>query len=91
MERWTRFRKQAVLQAITTGELSRAEAIAKYELSEEELYQWERLYNRFGTAGLRATRVQVYRELVKHVKPRGRPRLALASFRRPGDDDCTGS
>jgi hypothetical protein len=41
--------------------LSRAEACARYHISEEELRLWERAVRCAGVPGLRVTRVQIYR------------------------------
>ncbi len=59
--RWVVRRKAAVLRAIEAGVLSRAEACARYHISEEELRLWERAVRCAGVPGLRVTRVQIYR------------------------------
>lgn len=59
--RWVARRKAAVLTAIAAGTLSRAEACARYRLSEAELRIWERAVECAGVPGLRVTRVQIYR------------------------------
>lgn len=62
-KRWVASRKADVVRAIRTGLLSRSEACLRYRLSNEELHLWERALDAAGTPGLRATRVQVYREV----------------------------
>lgn len=59
--RWVARRKAAVLSAITAGTLTRAEACARYRISEAELRLWERAVECAGVPGLRVTRVQIYR------------------------------
>ncbi len=59
--RWVVRRKAEVVAAINAGRLTRAEACARYRLSEEELCLWERAIGAAGVPGLRVTRVQVYR------------------------------
>ena len=59
--RWVARRKAAVLDAIAAGVLSRAEARARYHISEAELRLWERAVACAGVPGLRVTRVQIYR------------------------------
>ena len=61
--RWVPSRKADVVRAIRDGVIDRAEACARYALSLEELCLWERAIDAAGTAGLRVTRVQVYREV----------------------------
>lgn len=60
-KRWVARRKAAVLTAIDAGVLSRAEACARYHISETELLLWERALRCAGVPGLRVTRVQIYR------------------------------
>ncbi len=60
-ERWVARRKAAVLDAIAAGVLTRAEACARYSISEAELRLWERAVACAGIPGLRVTRVQIYR------------------------------
>ena len=59
--RWVARRKAQILAAIAAGKLSRAEACARYRLSEAELRLWERAVKFAGVPGLRVTRVQIYR------------------------------
>lgn len=61
IKRWVTRRKAEVVAAVVGGLLSRDEAIRRYGLSDEEFSAWERLYSRHGTKGLRATRIQQYR------------------------------
>ncbi len=60
-KRWVARRKAAVLDAIASGVLSRADACARYRISEAELRLWERAVACAGVPGLRVTRVQIYR------------------------------
>ncbi len=59
--RWVPRRKAAVLTAIEHGLIGRAEACARYSISEAELRLWERAVHFAGEPGLRVTRVQAYR------------------------------
>ncbi len=60
--RWVVRRKAEVVAAIEGGILTIAEACERYELSLEELASWQRAVEREGMGGLRATRVQHYRQ-----------------------------
>ena len=62
-KRWVPSRKADVVHAIRSGVIGRNEACARYSLSHEELTLWERAIDVVGTAGLRVTRVQIYREV----------------------------
>jgi hypothetical protein len=62
-QRWVARRKAAVLAAINAGVLSRAEACARYHISEIELRLWERAVHFAGVPGLRVTRVQIYKPI----------------------------
>lgn len=61
--RWVPSRKADVVGAIRAGIIDRAEACSRYALSLEELCLWERAIDAAGVAGLRVTRVQVYRDV----------------------------
>ena len=61
--RWVPSRKADVVRAIREGIIGRAEACTRYALSLEELCLWERAIDAAGIAGLRVTRVQVYRDV----------------------------
>jgi hypothetical protein len=59
--RWVIRRKAEVVAAVRGGLLSLDEACRRYTLTVEEFLAWQRAIDRFGLAGLRATRVQQYR------------------------------
>lgn len=61
--RWVVRRKAEVVAAVNGGLLTIAEACERYDLSLEELASWQRAVEREGMAGLRATRVQQYRQM----------------------------
>lgn len=69
-KRWVASRKAAVLAAIEAGILSRAEACARYHISEVELQLWERAVRCAGVPGLRVTRVQIYRPVFEGAAKR---------------------
>ena len=60
-KRWVTRRKAEVVAAVRGGLLDMKDACKRYSISEEEYSGWERLYDRFGTKGLRTTRIQQYR------------------------------
>lgn len=60
-KRWVMRRKATVVAAVRAGLLSLEEACERYSLSVEEFLSWQRLIDRYGVRGLRATRVQHYR------------------------------
>ena len=66
--RWTIRRKAAVVAAVRSGTISMEEALRRYQLSEEEFLSWQRVFETYGLAGLRVTRVQQYR---RSRPPRG--------------------
>ena len=55
-KRWSAGNKAAVVMAVRSGKLGRAEAYERYMLSAEELSGWEEAFNLDGLAGLQATR-----------------------------------
>lgn len=60
--RWVTRRKAEVVAAVTGGLLSEEEALNRYDLTEEEFAGWSRRYSSHGRKGLRATRIQQYRD-----------------------------
>lgn len=68
-QRWVARRKAAVLAAINAGVLTRAQACARYQISEIELRLWERAVHFAGVPGLRVTRVQVYKPIFEGNEP----------------------
>jgi len=62
-KRWVIRRKAQVVVAVRSGLISLEEACGRYNLSIEEFLSWQRLIDRHGIGGLRATRLQQYREV----------------------------
>jgi hypothetical protein len=61
-KRWVIRRKAQVVVAVRSGIISLNDACSRYNLSIEEFLSWQRLIDRHGIGGLRATRIQQYRE-----------------------------
>ena len=64
-QRWTVRRKAAVIQAVRRGWVPIEEICERYNISADEFTAWERDIDRYGAAGLRATRFQIYRDTDK--------------------------
>lgn len=60
--RWVASRKAAVVRGVEHGLISAEEAMATYDLCEEELTHWKEAVARHGEAALRATALQKYRD-----------------------------
>ena len=60
-QHWTAARKADLLEYLRKGQITREEALQRYDLSEEELASMEARHERFGLAGLKAKKVQVLR------------------------------
>ena len=60
-KRWVVSRKAIVVAAVRGGLLSIDEACQRYRLTIDEFLNWQRLIERHGLPGLRATRIQEYR------------------------------
>ena len=61
-KRWVIRRKAELVAAVRGGLLSLEEACERYTLTVDEFLSWQRSIERYGLPGLRATRVQDYRE-----------------------------
>jgi Protein of unknown function (DUF1153) len=61
-KRWVARRKAVVVNAVCSGAISLEEACRRYELSVEEFLAWQRAIEAHGVAGLRVTRLQIYRD-----------------------------
>ena len=61
-QRWTARRKAAVVEAVRGGWMPIEEACRLYNISVDELLNWERDIDRNGVPGLRSTRYQIYRD-----------------------------
>ena len=64
-KRWVSRRKAEVVTAVRCGLLSLQDACRRYNLTVEEFLSWERLIESHGVAGLRATRLQDYRQVAR--------------------------
>ena len=60
IDRWVIRRKAEVVAAVRGGLLSLEEASSRYALDPDEFLSWQQCIDRFGVAGLRATRLQFY-------------------------------
>ena len=60
--RWVASRKAAVVAAVNADVISKEEVERRYGVSEEELAQWTESLEKHGVGGLRATRVQIYKD-----------------------------
>jgi hypothetical protein len=71
-KRWVARRKAAVVNAVRNGKMNIEDACRCYTLSTEEFAAWERAIEAHGVAGLRVTRLQVYRDAppTRLAKPR---------------------
>ena len=61
--RWVASRKAAVVRGVAYGLITKAEALARYGLSEEEFEQWVGAVREHGVEALKATSLQKYRQL----------------------------
>lgn len=61
-KRWVIRRKAEVVAAVRGGLISLEDACSRYNLTVEEFLAWQRAIERFGMPGLRATRLQQYRQ-----------------------------
>ncbi len=61
-KRWVIRRKAEVVAAVRGGLLSLEDACNRYSLTVEEFLAWQRAIERHGLPGLRATRIQQYRD-----------------------------
>lgn len=60
--RWVAGRKAMVVKAVVAGLITESEALARYQLSQEEFDSWKLLIARHGPQALKATSLQAYRQ-----------------------------
>ena len=60
-KRWVMRRKAEVVAGVRAGLISLEDACERYKLSVEEFLSWQKLIEDYGMRGLRATRIQKYR------------------------------
>jgi Protein of unknown function (DUF1153) len=61
-DRWVSSRKAALIEAVRGGAITLEEACRRYQLSLEEFTGWLAALEKHGVHGLRATRLQIYRD-----------------------------
>ena len=61
--RWVASRKALVVKAVEHGLITRAEALERYGLSDEEFDSWQRAILAHGPEALKVTALQKYRQL----------------------------
>jgi hypothetical protein len=61
-KRWVARRKAVIVRAVRNGALTLEEACLRYQLSIEEFHAWQKAIDAHGVAGLRVTRLQIYRD-----------------------------
>ncbi|HXC92284.1 MAG TPA: DUF1153 domain-containing protein [Stellaceae bacterium] len=61
-KRWVARRKAVIVNAVRDGALTLEEACRRYQLSIEEFHGWQKAIEAHGVAGLRVTRLQIYRD-----------------------------
>ena len=85
-KRWVARRKAAIVNAVRSGEMNIEDACRYYKLSTEEFAAWERAIEAHGVAGLRVTRLQIYRDAppTRLAKSRETARLSEALSPTPG-------
>jgi transposase-like protein len=71
-KRWVARRKAVIVNAVRSGAVTLEEVCRRYELSVEEFLAWQRAIETHGVAGLRVTRLQIYRDTptARLAKPR---------------------
>jgi hypothetical protein len=71
-KRWVARRKAVVVDAVRSGAITLDEACCRYALSVEEFLTWQQAIESHGLAGLRVTRLQIYRDTppARLAKPR---------------------
>jgi hypothetical protein len=60
--RWVASSKAAVIKAVGAGLVTRAEALERYSLSDDEFSEWEMAVSEHGEAALKTTALQRYRQ-----------------------------
>ena len=61
-KRWVARRKAVIVNAVRNGALTLDEACRRYQLSTEEFHSWQKAIEAHGVAGLRVTRLRIYRD-----------------------------
>ncbi len=81
--RWISRRKADVVAAVRGGLLTVDAVLKRYNLTAEEFDEWTRMFSRYGTAGLRATRLRHYRMREQAAPPSEEEELTLEEDETP--------
>jgi hypothetical protein len=68
-KRWVIRRKAEVVTAVRGGLLTLEEACSRYALNSDEILSWQHCIERFGLAGLRTTKTQLYLRSIARPEP----------------------
>jgi hypothetical protein len=68
-KRWVIRRKAEVVTAVRGGLLTLEEACSRYALNSDEILSWQHCIDRFGLAGLRTTKTQLYLRSIARPEP----------------------
>ena len=60
--RWVASRKAAVVRGVAVGLISKADALKRYDLSDEDFVQWSSAIHKHGEDALKTTTLQKYRQ-----------------------------
>jgi hypothetical protein len=71
IKRWHIHHKAMVVTAVQRGLMDLAEACTRYRITTEEFLSWKRLLDEHGLRGLRATRLQEYRNAESNTSGNG--------------------
>lgn len=63
IRRWVASRKAAVVRGVVYGLISQSDALERYDISEDEFFEWVRAVTEHGESALKATALQKYRQL----------------------------
>ncbi|MFK7744001.1 MAG: DUF1153 domain-containing protein [Roseobacter sp.] len=60
--RWVASRKASVVRGVAYGLITQADALNRYQISEDEFHEWVKAVSEHGEAALKATTLQKYRQ-----------------------------
>ncbi len=60
--RWVASRKASVVRGVAYGLITQSDALARYQISDDEFQEWVRAVSEHGEDALKATTLQKYRQ-----------------------------